>query len=218
MDGILVINKPGGITSHDVVDIVRTRFGIRRVGHAGTLDPIATGVLVILIGRATKLATKFINSDKEYIATLFLGRRTDTQDSTGIIIEEKDIHGIDIDYVRDVFRSFVGKIEQVPPMVSGKRYQGRRLYHFARKKRSVPRAPCRIEIYETELLDFKPPEIIFRVRCSKGTYVRTLCEDIGKMLGYPAHMSSLVRTRVGKFSLEEARCLDNINEKDIQSI
>jgi tRNA pseudouridine55 synthase len=218
MDGILVIDKPRCITSHDVVDIVRRRFCIRRVGHAGTLDPMATGVLVILIGRATKAAARFINDDKEYIVTLFLGRSTDTQDSTGTVIEEKDICGIDIDVVRKTFNSFVGKIKQVPPMMSAKRYKGKKLYQIARRKMSVLREPCSVEIYEIEILDYTPPEIIFRTRCSKGTYMRTLCEDIGKALGYPAHMSSLLRIRSGRFSLTEACNLDNVNEKDIQPI
>jgi len=218
MDGILVINKPPGITSHDVVDIVRKRFNIRQVGHAGTLDPMATGVLVILIGGATRLSNTFIQDDKEYLATLFLGRRTDTQDSTGRVLEEKDVDGPDIVFIKEAFNSFLGDIEQIPPMVSAKRYKGRKLYELARKGEIVPRPPCRIKIYEIEPLDFDLPEVLFRVRCSKGTYVRTLCEDIGNSLGYPAHMSSLARTRSGRFSLDQAHNLDNLSEKDIQSI
>ncbi len=215
MDGILVIDKPSGVTSHDVVDIVRRRFNVQRVGHAGTLDPMATGVLVILIGRATKLATRFMQDEKEYIAKLFFGRRTDTQDSTGKVVEEKHIDGIDVTSVKKALGSFLGEIEQMPPMVSAKKYQGKRLYEIARRGNTVPRRSCRINIYELELLDFNLPEITFRVRCSKGTYVRTLCEDIGKSLGYPAHMSGLVRTASGRFTLEQAHCLETVNEKDI---
>lgn len=218
MDGVLVVDKPAGMTSHDVVDRVRRVFNMKRVGHAGTLDPMATGVLVMLIGRATKFASTFIGDDKEYIATLFLGKRTDTQDSTGKVMEEKDVNGLYLDAVKEAFNSFTGDIEQVPPMVSAKKHKGRKLYQLAREGKTVPRKPCKIKIYETEILNFNLPEIIFKVKCSKGTYVRTLCEDIGKFLGYPAHMSSLIRTRSGRFSLQEAHNLNNINEKDIQSI
>lgn len=216
MDGILVVDKPKGITSHDVVDVVRRRFGMRRVGHAGTLDPMATGVLVMLLGRATKSADTFLKDDKEYVATLFFGRSTDTQDATGKVLEKKDVNGLDIDTVRKALESFRGNMEQIPPMVSAKKYKGKKLYELARKGKTIPRKPCPITIHEIELLEFAPPEVIFRVKCSKGTYVRTLCEDIGRSLGYPAHMSALKRTQSGRFSLKEARPLDDINEKDIQ--
>ncbi|MBU4590314.1 MAG: tRNA pseudouridine(55) synthase TruB [Candidatus Omnitrophica bacterium] len=218
MDGILVVDKPAGMTSHDVVNRVRRCFNVRRVGHAGTLDPMATGVLVILIGRATKLSSTFMNDDKEYIATLFLGKRTDTQDATGKVLEEKDLNGVDVNSVKNALDSFLGEIEQVPPMVSAKKYKGKKLYELARKGESIPRSPCNIKIHEIELLEFDLPEIIFRVRCSKGTYVRTLCEDIGKSLGYPAHMSALARTRSGRFLLDQAQDLNNIHEKNLQSV
>ena len=218
MDGILAVNKPAGITSHDVVDRIRRKFHIKRVGHAGTLDPMATGVLVMLVGRATKLAASFIEDDKEYIATLFLGKRTDTQDSTGKLIEEKDVRGLSVDSVIEALDSFKGDLEQIPPMMSAKKYKGKKLYQLARKGKIVSREPCKIKIHEIELLDFKPPEVVFRARCSKGTYVRTLCEDIGNAMGYPAHMSALIRTRSGRFSLDKAHSLDTVSEKDIQSI
>jgi len=216
MDGILVVDKPKGMTSHDVVDIVRRRFGMRRVGHAGTLDPMATGVLVMLVGQATKSADTFLRDDKEYVATLFFGKSTDTQDATGKILEEKDVNGLDIDTVKKALESFKGSMEQIPPMVSAKKYKGKKLYQLARKGKTVPRKPCPIMIHKIELVEFNLPEVVFRVKCSKGTYVRTLCEDIGRSLGYPAHMSALKRTRSGKFSLKEASSLDNINEKDLQ--
>lgn len=218
MDGILIINKPAGITSHDVVDSIRGKFHIKRVGHAGTLDPMATGVLVMLVGRATKLAASFIEDDKEYVATLFLGKRTDTQDSTGKLIEKKDVRGLDIDSVIETLNSFKGDLEQIPPMMSAKKYKGKKLYQLARKGKTISRKPCKIKIHEIELLDFKPPEVVFRARCSKGTYVRTLCEDMGSAMGYPAHMSALIRTRSGRFSLDKAHSLDTVSEKDIQSI
>ncbi len=218
MDGILAVNKPKGITSHDVVDRIRRKFHIKRVGHAGTLDPMATGVLVMLVGRATKLAASFIEDDKEYIATLFLGKRTDTQDSTGKLIEEKDVRDLSVDSVVEALNSFKGNLEQIPPMMSAKKYKGKKLYQLARKGKIVSREPCKIKIHEIELLDFKLPEVVFRARCSKGTYIRTLCEDIGNAMGYPAHMSALTRTRSGRFSLDKAYSLDTVSEKDIQSI
>jgi len=218
MDGILVVNKPMGITSHDVVDIVRRRFGMKRVGHAGTLDPIATGVLIMLIGKATKLSESFMYEDKEYIATVYFGRKTDTQDSTGRVIEEKGLNGLDVDSVKKALGSFLGEIQQMPPMVSAKKHKGKKLYELARKGITVERKPCNIKIYEIDLLDFNLPEIVIRIKCSKGTYVRTLCEDIGKALGYPAHMSALTRSVSGRFSLKEAVNLNNISEKDIQTI
>lgn len=217
MDGILIINKPKSITSHDVVDIIRRKFNIKRVGHAGTLDPMATGVLIILIGKATKLSNTFLHDDKEYRATLFFGKRTDTQDSSGRVIEEKDIDGLDLASITRTLSTFLGEILQTPPMISAKKYKGERLYQIARRGESVERKPSMIKIHNIELLDFNLPEILFRVRCSKGTYVRTLCEDIGKSLGYPAHMSALVRTKSGRFSLEEACDLNTVSERDIQS-
>ncbi len=216
--GILVVNKPAGMTSHDVVDIVRKKFRIKKVGHAGTLDPMATGVLIVLIGRATKLSINFMRGDKEYIARVFLGRSTDTQDSTGRILEQKELDGIDLDFVKRKLASFLGERQQIPPMVSAKKYKGKRLYELARKGISVSRMPCIIKICELELLEFSLPELIIRVRCSKGTYIRTLCEEIGKALGYPAHMSGLLRTGSGRFSLKEAISLERISEKDIQPV
>ncbi|MDP6686123.1 MAG: tRNA pseudouridine(55) synthase TruB, partial [Candidatus Omnitrophota bacterium] len=132
MDGILIINKPKGITSHDVVNIVRRRFNIRKVGHAGTLDPMATGVLVLLIGKATKLFNTFMSGDKEYIAKVFLGSSTDTQDATGNTIEEKPVNGLDLSAIKDALNTFIGEIDQIPPMVSAKKYKGRKLYELAR--------------------------------------------------------------------------------------
>ena len=215
MDGILVVNKPAGITSHDVVDFIRRKFNIKAVGHAGTLDPMATGVLVMLLGKATKLSNTFIQDDKEYIAKVFFGKSTDTQDSSGRVIEEKNIDNLDIEAVKKALNNFKGEIEQVPPMVSAIKYKGRKLYQLARAGKIVKREPRKINISDIEMLDFKFPEAVFRVKCSKGTYVRTLCEDIGKALGIPSHMSGLVRTRSGNFLLEGAKNLDAVYEKDI---
>ena len=218
MNGILIINKPAGITSHCVVNIIRKKFGIRRVGHAGTLDPMATGVLVILVGKATKLSAKIINDNKEYIARVFLGKSTDTQDSTGRVIEEKAIGDISIKDIKRIFNSFLGESAQMPPMVSAKKYGGTRLYKLARKGEYVKRKSCRIKIERIDILDYRIPEIIFKVNCSKGTYIRTLCEDIGKKLGYPAHLSSLIRTKSGRFSIEESCELEKVGKKDLKTI
>jgi tRNA pseudouridine55 synthase len=218
MDGILVINKPAGITSHDVIDIIRRKFKIKKAGHAGTLDPMATGVLVVLTGKATKLSKDLVNNDKEYVSTLYLGKSTDTQDSTGKPVREETPGELDIGIVRETLNKFTGAMKQTPPMVSAKKHKGRKLYQLARKGISVHREPRSITISEIELLEFKPPEIVFRVRCTKGTYIRTLCEDIGKAIGYPAHMSGLIRTSSGRFTLKEAKSLEDISEKDLRTV
>ena len=217
MDGILVVNKPSGITSHDVVDFIRRKFNIKRVGHAGTLDPLATGVLVMLLGNATKLSNTFINDDKEYIAKLYFGKSTDTQDSQGKVLEEKNIEPLDIENIRKALENFKGEIEQIPPMVSAIKHKGKKLYELARSGKTVVREPRKIRISEIEIQDFKFPEITFKVKCSKGTYVRTLCEDIGRSLGVPSHMSGLVRSASGDFLLENSKNMEDVNEKDIIS-
>jgi tRNA pseudouridine55 synthase len=216
MDGILIVNKPAGITSHDVVDIIRRKFNMKRVGHAGTLDPMATGVLVMLLGKATKLSNTFTNHDKEYVAKVFFGKKTDSQDASGKVIEEKDVDNPGIEAIKKALDSFKGDIEQIPPMVSAIKHKGKKLYELARLGQTVVREPRKIKISDIEILDFKFPELTFRVKCSKGTYVRTLCEDIGKSLGAPSHMSGLVRTRSGDFLLEDSKNLDEVHEKDIK--
>ncbi|MCX5687766.1 MAG: tRNA pseudouridine(55) synthase TruB [Candidatus Omnitrophica bacterium] len=217
LDGILVVNKPSGITSHDVVDFIRRKFNIKRVGHAGTLDPMATGVLVMLLGKATTLSNTFTNDDKEYIAKAFFGKSTDTQDAQGKVIEEKNIGSLDIEDIKKALENFKGEIKQIPPMVSAIKYKGKKLYQLARSGKTVVREPRKINISSIEILDFKFPELTFKVKCSKGTYVRTLCEDIGKVLSVPSHMSGLVRSASGDFLLEDSKSLDEVNEKDIIS-
>lgn len=217
LDGILVVNKPPGITSHDVVDFIRRKFNIKRVGHAGTLDPMATGVLVMLLGKATKLSNTFTGDDKEYIAKIFFGKSTDTQDAHGRVIEEKKLDTLDIEDIKKALDNFKGEIEQIPPMVSAIKHKGKKLYQLARSGKTVEREPRKIKISGIEILDFKFPEMTFRVKCSKGTYVRTLCEDIGKSLGVPSHMSSLIRIASGDFLLGDSKNMDEIHEKDIIS-
>ena len=212
LNGILIIKKERGMTSHDVVAEVRKILHTREVGHTGTLDPDATGVLPVCVGRATKLAQFFLSSDKEYEATLVLGIRTDTQDSTGDIVSEVKNLDIGGKEVQEVFSKLTGEIQQIPPMVSAVRYKGRRLYELARKGEEVERAPRKVRIFELEIISCQPPLIRFRVVCSKGTYIRTLCADIGDMLGCGAHQAELIRLRSGLFRLSDSVTLKELRE------
>ena len=211
-EGIIVVNKPGGITSHDVVDFVRKRLKIRRVGHAGTLDPIATGVLLILVGRCTKLFNHFLDFDKEYLATLTLGKRTTSGDREGKVLETRDYSNITDGKIREVFNSYLGEILQVPPMVSALKYRGKRLYLLARRGIKVDRQPRSIMIKELRLLEFSPPHIKFYLKCSKGTYVRQLAEDIAQDLDCVGYISEIQRQSVGPFNIAGALSLSQIDE------
>ncbi|MCR4337515.1 MAG: tRNA pseudouridine(55) synthase TruB [Candidatus Omnitrophica bacterium] len=216
MDGIIVVNKEQGMTSHDVVAIVRRKLKMRRVGHAGTLDPLATGVLVILLGKCTKFFGRFQSMDKDYRATLILGTRTTTADIQGKIIETKPYQDITEKKIQDVMKKFLGNIEQIPPMVSAVKVGGKRLYELARKGIEVDRSSRQIRIDQLNLEAFCPPEVQFYVRCSKGTYVRKLAEDIGEALDSAACISKIERTRVGPFHLENSVKLGDLTEKNIQ--
>ena len=211
MKAVIVIDKPPGITSHDLVDIIRRKLGIRKVGHCGTLDPMATGVMVMLIGRATKLSTQFVSDEKEYICTMTLGKETDTQDSTGKVLAEADFSQITGSRISQAIADFQGPQQQMPPMISAKHYKGKRFYELARKGIKIKRKPQEIEIREIELLRINLPDVDFRVVCSKGTYVRTLCNDIGRRLGCLAHMSALRRTRSGRFHIAHSIPLDEVS-------
>jgi len=213
--GIVLINKPKGITSHDVVSIVRRLFKLRRVGHAGTLDPMATGVLVILLGAATKLSNKFIAFDKTYRATLRLGLKTTTADIMGQILQERSYEGIDEEAVKKVFGQFTGEIEQLPPMVSAVKHKGERLYKIARQGLVVERVARKVRIDELRILESRLPDIEFLMSCSKGTYVRQLAEDVGEVLGCGACISQIERTKVGPFEIKDAVTLENLNEGHI---
>ena len=219
MDGVLIINKPKGYTSHDVVNVVRKKLNIKKVGHTGTLDPNATGVLPLLIGKGTKLSKYLIEHKKTYVATLKLGTKTDTGDSSGDIIEEKPIEfPVDEEKIKKVLNSFLGKQNQIPPMYSAIKVNGKKLYEYARKGQAVELKPRKIEIYSTELKNYdEKDKIVFEVECSKGTYIRVLCEDIAKSLGTAGHMEELQRTKVDKFDIKESLSLeelDNINIED----
>ncbi|OGX36026.1 MAG: tRNA pseudouridine(55) synthase TruB [Omnitrophica WOR_2 bacterium RIFCSPLOWO2_02_FULL_50_19] len=221
MDGILLIDKPAGMTSHDVVDLIRRRFDIKKAGHAGTLDPAATGLLVVLIGKATKLSLKLTNSDKEYEAVMTLGRKTDSGDAEGKMLSENDCRGITEEKVRDAFRSFEGEREQIPPMFSAIRHKGTRLYKLARKGKEVPRQPRKIRIEKLEINKIALPVIHFIVRCSKGTYIRKLCDDLGDMLGCGAHLSGLRRVSSGEFSLKDSvdtAIIKSISKRELEGL
>ena len=210
MDGILLVNKPAGMTSHDVVNRIRKILHTKKVGHCGTLDPDATGVLVLCIGKATKALQFLMSETKVYQATLFLGTATDTYDSSGQIMEEKAFHGVRD--VEETLQSFIGKQQQIPPIYSAIKVHGKKLYEYARNHEKVEVQPRSIVIHHIELLDQHDQFITFRVQCSKGTYIRSLCVDIGKKLGYPAHMQKLIRLASGHFRLENCFSLEDIEQ------
>ncbi len=212
MDGILIINKESGMTSHDVVARIRRILKTKKVGHTGTLDPAATGILVICTGRATKLSRFLMATRKEYIAEMELGTETDSQDSSGRIVSSASYEGITAPMVEEALKSFAGEIDQIPPMVSVVKHRGKKLYELARKGTEVERQPRKVRLYSIELLDFKPPRIRFKVACSKGTYIRTLCSDIGDRLGCGAHQASLTRIRSGPFLIENAVSLGELEK------
>ena len=217
-EGIMFVDKPRGITSHDVVDVVRKRLKMRRVGHAGTLDPLAEGLLIVLVGKCTKLFSKFANFDKEYLGVLKLGEVTTTGDSQGEVTRREEYKDISQEKIKEIFSLFLGEIEQVPPMVSALRVKGKRLYDLARRGIIVDRLPRKIDILSLEVLKINLPLIEFRVHCSKGTYVRKLAEDIGEKLGCGAHMVKILRLSIGPFNLDKAIALDKINESHLQKV
>ena len=211
MDGILNVNKPAGITSFDVVAKIRRLTGTKKVGHAGTLDPMASGVLPVCAGKATKIIEFLMEKDKSYRVGLVLGRATDTQDATGTTVYEKPVTASDEEIER-VIGGFVGEREQTPPMYSAVRVNGKRLYELARRGIEIERKPRNVTFYDIALLGIErrghEVGVIMDVDCSKGTYMRTLCHDIGEKLGCGGHMSSLVRTRSGPFSIENSYTID----------
>lgn len=215
MQGILVVNKRQGITSHDCIYILRDLLGIKKIGHTGTLDPMATGVLPMTIGKATRVSSFIQNSEKEYIATIEFGIETDTEDITGNIIERSDKIPTEKE-VLDILPKFTGRIEQIPPMYSAVRVDGRKLYKIAREGKVIDRPKREIHVESLELLDSNP--FTLKINCSSGTYVRTLISDIGKELGTFATMTSLIRTKVGPFSVENAIKIDDLESMTKEEI
>lgn len=212
--GILLINKPKEWTSFDVVNFVRGRFNIPKVGHCGTLDPWATGLLVLVLGKFTPLATQLSGVNKVYEATLQLGIATDSQDITGEVVAEKDYSSVTEEALRGEIMGLLGKSMQLPPMVSAVKKDGKRLYELARKGVEVEREPREIEIFSVEIDKIEPPKAEFTVECSKGTYVRTICHDIGERLGCGGTLADLNRTSCGVFKLEDALTIEQIKEME----
>jgi len=210
LSGILIIDKPKGMTSHDVVNIARRAFDIKKVGHAGTLDPIATGVLIILVGRATKRFDVLMSGDKEYAVKLRLGVSTDTGDAFGKPVNNTNIQKLTKGSIEKAVMSFEGEAEQMPPMYSAVKFKGKRLYKLARKGITVPRQARKITIKKLKINEISLPDVSFEVCCSKGTYIRQLCADIGDKLGCGAHMAELRRIRSGNFHISQAITIDEL--------
>ena len=223
MDGVILINKEKSFTSHDVVSIVK-KITKSKVGHTGTVDPNAPGVLPLLLGEGTKISKYLINHNKEYEAVIQLGKKTTTADVEGDIVEEKDVPNNVYEKCEVVLKSFIGKQKQVPPIYSAIKVNGKKLYDYARAGKSIEIAPRDIEIYDIDIIkvDQKNKQISFRVRCSKGTYIRSLCEDIAVKLGTVGFMKELKRTMVGDFRIENAVTIkelqSKLNENDLSDI
>lgn len=208
---IIALNKPEGITSQQAVIKVRKIFGARKAGHAGTLDPLATGVLLVCLGEATKITRFLMDKDKEYRARMKLGERTDTLDAEGTVLETRAVTDISIQKIEEATREFTGRILQKPPMYSAVKHKGRPLYALARKGLTVERATRPVDVHAITVTAVHLPFIDLTISCSKGTYIRSLCDDLGARLGTFAHLTSLIRTRTGIFTIERAAGLDELS-------
>ena len=212
LNGIVVVNKEKGYTSHDVVNVIRRILGTRKVGHTGTLDPNATGVLPVCVGKSTRVSDMLMFSDKEYIAKVKLGITTDTYDAWGSVLSENEVN-VSESELKSAISSFTGEIMQLPPMYSAIKQNGKKLYELARSGIEVERKERKITIYECKLISFENDTFKIRVKCSKGTYIRSLCHDIGQYLGCGACMTELVRTKASVFDIENSMTLSKIEEK-----
>lgn len=208
--GIINVYKEKGFTSHDVVAKLRGIVGQKKIGHTGTLDPDATGVLPVCLGKATKLCDLLTDKNKTYEAVLLLGKTTDTQDITGEVLEEKSTEALTEEKVREAIEGFIGDYEQIPPMYSALKVNGKKLYELAREGKVIERKARLVKILDIQILEIDLPKVRMEVSCSKGTYIRTLCHDIGEKLGCGGCMESLIRTRVSTFRIEDAKTLDEI--------
>lgn len=219
MDGVIIIDKPQGKTSHDIVALVRRIFNTRRVGHTGTLDPMATGVLPICVGNATKAADMLTAADKRYTAELELGKKSDTLDITGEILQTSAVN-VSEKEIREIIMGFVGEQEQLPPMYSAIKKNGKKLYELAREGVEIEREPRKINIFSIDISEINMPFVKIDVHCSKGTYIRSLCDDIGTRAGCGAVMTSLRRTASGVFNIDDAYTIDeleNVSDKMLLS-
>ncbi|MBU5437661.1 tRNA pseudouridine(55) synthase TruB [Tissierella sp. MSJ-40] len=218
MDGVINLFKPKGMTSHDAVSIMRRILGTRRIGHTGTLDPNAAGVLPLCIGKGTRISEYLLDVDKEYIGELTLGLETDTQDEEGRVINTSSIK-VNEQEIIETFSKFTGTISQVPPMYSALKYKGKKLYELAREGKIIEREPRSINIYDIKVMNIEDnKKILFYTKCSRGTYVRTLCNDIGRTLNTYGYMSYLLRVGVGNFKIEDALSVDYIVSLDKDNI
>ena len=212
-DGVLNVRKEAGWTSHDVVARIRGKLRGMKLGHAGTLDPAATGVLPLLVGRGTRIAEYLLEWDKTYLAGLRLGETTDTQDATGILLQRSPVESVTEDRILEVAAEFVGRLQQIPPMYSAIKVGGVPLYKAARAGRDIVRQAREVTVFHLDIIDIRIPDVTLRLVCSKGTYIRTLCADIGDRLGVGGHMSTLVRERVGPLRVEQALTVDEVESQ-----
>jgi tRNA pseudouridine55 synthase len=217
-DGVLLVDKPPGFTSHDVVAKVRNFFRLKKVGHGGTLDPMATGLLILLLGRGTRASNQVMGSDKIYEGVMRLGITTDTQDAEGEVLEEKSADGITDEQVLAEMHKRIGDQMQIPPMVSAIKKNGVPLYKLARKGEVIEREARLIHVYNFNMLGREGVDVSFNLKCTKGTYVRTLCHDIGEALGCGAHLKALRRTASGKFSIEDALTMEQLLALDLPGL
>ncbi len=218
ISGILIINKPAGPTSHDIVDEIRKISGIKQVGHTGTLDPFAEGLLIILVGKATKLQSHFMNMNKTYLAALKLGKTTDTYDITGIKsqITSTKLQTITKSQIQNILNTFIGEIEQMPPAFSAIKIKGHKAYELARKGIKPNLQSRKVKIYDIKILDYKYPKLEIEVKCGKGTYIRSLAHDIGQKLNCGAYLEKLVRTQIGKFNIKNSVKMSKLTSNNWQ--
>lgn len=218
MEGILLVDKPADHTSHDVIARLRGKLRMKRIGHAGTLDPMATGLLIVLVGKATRVSQYLISLDKEYEGTIELGKVTDTQDADGEVMETRPVPALTEEQIREAMRGFLGDQYQTPPMYSAIKIDGVPLYKSARKGEEIEREPRFIRVMNWDITRFALPRIDFRLRCTKGTYVRTLAHDLGQKLGCGAHLAALRRTATDKFNVSQALTFDQIQAMSLPEI
>ena len=218
IDGVLLVDKAGDMTSHDIVAIARRSLGQKKIGHCGTLDPLATGLLILTLGRGTKIQDLLMAEDKEYVGTLKLGEVTDSQDADGVVTETRPVPDITREQIDAAFAKFKGDFYQMPPMVSAIKKEGVPHYKLARQGKTVEREPRFVHVYGYDIQSVRLPEIDFRVMCSKGFYVRTYAHDIGNDLGCGAHLKALRRTRSGKFSVDNAVTAEQLKHGPLDAV
>jgi len=215
ISGIFVINKPKDWTSFDVVAKIRNKLNVKKVGHTGTLDPQATGVLVLCVGKATQLVQKLIGFDKEYVCSITLGATSNTDDLEGAIIPIPGASEVSISEIENILKEFTGTFNQLPPDFSAKKIQGKKAYELARKGKEVKLEPAKVTVHTIEMLDYKWPVLKLKINCGKGFYVRSLARDLGKKLGVGGYLSELIRTKVGHFTIEQSITIDQADEKTL---